>query len=80
MPKARPIPTVNIRPDRCKGCGICVAFCPTKVLGLDQEMAMVQSPEACVDCRLCELLCPDFAISLEKGDQLGTAADPDPRK
>jgi 2-oxoglutarate ferredoxin oxidoreductase subunit delta len=51
----------------CKGCGICVAFCPEKVLELDEdEKVIVVSPEKCTACRLCEFRCPDMAIEIEE--------------
>ncbi len=54
-----------INPEWCKGCGICVAFCPKSVLALDdQEKVTVLRPRECVCCRLCELRCPDFAVAL----------------
>ena len=47
----------------CKGCGICVAFCPEKVLDMDEgEKAVVRHPEKCSGCGMCELRCPDMAI------------------
>ena len=51
----------------CKGCGICVAFCPKQVLELD-ELGKVyeKAPEACILCGQCELRCPDFAIQVVK--------------
>lgn len=49
----------------CKGCGICVAFCPKAVLELDKkDKASVAVPEKCIACRLCELRCPDLAIEV----------------
>lgn len=54
---------VTVYPDWCKGCGICVEFCPGKVLELnDQGKSTVVREEDCVRCGFCELHCPDFAI------------------
>jgi len=50
---------------RCKGCGICVYFCPKDVLVLDEEdKASVMTPSACIACGMCELYCPDLAIEM----------------
>ena len=47
----------------CKGCRICVAFCPEGVLELDDdEKAVIKHPDKCKECGLCELRCPDMAI------------------
>lgn len=49
----------------CKGCRICVSFCPKEVLEMDsREKAVVVQPEACICCTLCELRCPDLAIEV----------------
>ncbi len=57
--------TPVINREWCKGCGICVAFCPKKVLKIDdmQKSAVVR-PDACINCGLCELRCPDIAIEV----------------
>jgi 2-oxoglutarate ferredoxin oxidoreductase subunit delta len=52
----------------CKGCRICVAFCPTGTLALDDRFkVVVANPEKCIGCRMCELRCPDLAISVQRG-------------
>ena len=49
----------------CKGCGICVAFCPKGALELVNEKVTRKEGTDCVACGLCELRCPDYALYLE---------------
>ena len=57
-----------LRERYCKGCNICVAFCPRHVLSLKGGKVGVESPEDCIGCHMCELRCPDFAIEVyQKG-------------
>lgn len=48
----------------CKGCQICVAFCPTGVLEMDEsgDYPIVVHPEKCTACHFCDTHCPDLAI------------------
>jgi len=57
-------PRIEINNRFCKGCGICVAFCPTQVLGMREGKVVVLKLEACTTCLFCELRCPDFAIAV----------------
>lgn len=55
-----------IREKWCKGCNICVAYCPKKVLSLRNGKVAVERPHDCIGCRLCELRCPDYAIEIRE--------------
>ncbi len=70
-----------IKEEWCKGCGICVAFCPKEALFLDEKSKARKDKEKCTACGICETFCPDFAISLIKrrlsvnaGDETGLDA------
>ena len=54
-----------IDPEWCKGCGICVAFCPGNALELIGEKVCLREDGECVLCGMCEMRCPDYAIYLE---------------
>lgn len=53
----------------CKGCGICVAFCPKQVLVLKKGKVCAANPDACIKCGQCEQRCPDYAIYVEKVEE-----------
>jgi len=56
----------NIKREWCKGCGICVEFCPENALTMDDmEKATLSYPDQCTGCGMCELRCPDLAIELQ---------------
>ena len=73
LPRGR----VTVFPNWCKGCNLCIEFCPMDVLEQgDDGRVIVAHPEKCTGCRWCELHCPDFAIFVsdvdptqEDGDQ-----------
>ncbi|UMZ73484.1 4Fe-4S dicluster domain-containing protein [Natranaerofaba carboxydovora] len=61
---------VSVAGKWCKGCGICIEFCPKKVLDFDSKgKSYVKNPEDCNKCQQCELRCPDFAIVVKKGEK-----------
>lgn len=65
--KKKDIPKIDIYKAWCKACGICVAFCPTGVLAIDEGgYPYVKDSEKCINCGWCEIRCPDFAITVGK--------------
>ncbi len=61
---AKQLPRIVIHEKLCKGCSICIDFCPTNVLELRGSIVKVRNLEACTRCQLCDLRCPDFAIQV----------------
>jgi len=72
---------ITVNKDLCKGCEICMLFCPAKILEEDAPTAwggssprlgkdgetkcMLVRGPKGVTCRLCEKRCPDAAIMVE---------------
>jgi 2-oxoglutarate ferredoxin oxidoreductase subunit delta len=56
---------IRVKLEWCKGCEICVTFCPKDVLVMEGGKVKVARLEDCIKCMLCELRCPDFAITVE---------------
>lgn len=56
---------VEIREERCKACGLCVANCPKKVISFKHTVNKagyhpVQiDHEGCIGCGFCYITCPD---------------------
>ena len=55
---------LEINKSWCKGCGICIEFCPKNVLNLVNGKADIADESECLRCGICENLCPDFAVYL----------------
>lgn len=60
-----------IDPERCKGCSLCINFCPKNVLEISDKVnvrghfpVFQARPEDCIQCSICCIMCPDVAISI----------------
>lgn len=59
----------------CKGCELCVAACPQKVMALDLERITAKGyhpatlvADGCTGCAVCAIVCPDAAITVYRED------------
>ena len=64
---ARPRGHVILFDTWCKGCGICIEFCPQHVFETgEQGKPLIARPEACTACHWCDTHCPDMAITVRR--------------
>jgi 2-oxoglutarate ferredoxin oxidoreductase subunit delta len=62
---------VRFNSDKCKGCELCLAFCPKGIIAMSTAVtskgyrtASVSRQEECIGCQSCALVCPDGAIEV----------------
>lgn len=62
---------VVVDTEHCKGCGVCVANCPTNTLALAKVVngkgynySYMANPDNCTGCSNCAVVCPDTVISV----------------
>jgi adenylylsulfate reductase subunit B len=63
--------SIEIRQDRCVGCGGCVGICPGSLIRLRDGKAFIPHPERCWGCASCVKECSDEAIALFLGEDMG---------
>jgi NAD-dependent dihydropyrimidine dehydrogenase PreA subunit len=63
---AKPHGQVQIKADKCKGCGLCIAACPTRSLKagttfnrLGYHPAVFVDGTGCTGCGICFYACPE---------------------
>jgi 2-oxoglutarate ferredoxin oxidoreductase subunit delta len=67
----RKIGRVDVDPERCKACGLCIHFCPQNCFvpgetlnqqGNSPVKFLEEAP--CTACALCAIVCPDMALKV----------------
>jgi len=63
---------IKIEQDACKGCFLCINFCPKGIIKKSERLnkkglnfAQVSQGD-CLGCLQCAVICPDCCIEIEK--------------
>lgn len=63
--QARKKPTISLKLEWCKACGICYSLCSKGVLDKDEwGKVVVKYLDSCTQCGICEDHCPDYCIKI----------------
>ncbi|NLM49817.1 MAG: 4Fe-4S binding protein [Clostridiaceae bacterium] len=64
---------IIINQTRCKGCYLCMNFCPKKIIGVSDKLneagyypCEAKDEGKCTGCASCANICPDCAIEIYK--------------
>jgi len=66
------VATLELDPDKCTGCGMCVMVCPHAVFEIEDARARIVDRDACIECGACALNCKPGAVTVDAG--VGCAA------
>lgn len=65
---------IEIDQELCKGCEICIAFCPKGILCPSDKLnaggyipASFSNDSGCTGCAICAVVCPEVAIEVYRG-------------
>lgn len=69
---------VSFNSEYCKGCELCMAFCPVSIIKLDKSsinsrgyyLAVISQVDMaeCIACGNCATMCPDSVITIVRGE------------
>ncbi|MFH1339552.1 MAG: 4Fe-4S dicluster domain-containing protein [Candidatus Omnitrophota bacterium] len=68
------MPKIIVERERCKGCLLCIGFCPQSLIRLDnglncrgvKPVKFSDKNGECIGCMQCALICPDCCIEVYK--------------
>jgi len=65
---------IEIDQELCKGCKICISFCPKELITTSDKPnaagyfpACYKEDGECTGCAICGLVCPEVAIEVYRG-------------
>jgi 2-oxoglutarate ferredoxin oxidoreductase subunit delta len=67
------MPKIIIDKDKCKGCLLCIGFCPKGSIVVDKDLnrkgikpVKFKEDGQCLGCAMCAVICPDCCIEVWK--------------
>jgi 2-oxoglutarate ferredoxin oxidoreductase subunit delta len=67
------MPEVKVNKERCKGCELCILYCPKSSLRMSEgfnakgyHYPEFFDPDECTGCTLCGRICPEVALEIYK--------------
>ncbi|MDP2940584.1 MAG: 4Fe-4S binding protein [Candidatus Omnitrophota bacterium] len=65
---------LKINKNRCKGCLLCITYCPKGLLKKSQSLnklgiqpvIFVAGRDSCIGCSFCAIICPECCIEIFK--------------
>jgi 2-oxoglutarate ferredoxin oxidoreductase subunit delta len=65
---------IEINQEQCKGCQVCIAFCPKGAITLSDKLTAngyipvsFNDGSECTGCAICAIVCPEVAIEVYRG-------------
>ncbi len=65
---------IEIDQELCKGCQICISFCPKDVISPSDRLnasgylpVLLDDSGVCTGCAICAVVCPEVAIEVYRG-------------
>ncbi|MCX5991672.1 MAG: ferredoxin family protein [Chloroflexi bacterium] len=65
---------IEINQELCKGCQVCIAFCPKGAIALSDRLTAsgyvpvsFNDGSECTGCAICAIVCPEVAIEVYRG-------------
>jgi len=65
---------IEIDQELCKGCQICISFCPKEAISVSDILntsgylpVIYEDNGECTGCAICALVCPEVAIEVYRG-------------
>ncbi len=65
---------IEINQTLCKGCELCIAFCPKNLITLSDKLnaagylpSTFKETAECTGCAVCAIVCPEVAIEVYRG-------------